>query len=201
MISEQGIKQLYDEFHTPLHVRAHCLQVARIGQLLGEKLIEKGLEVDLKLVWLAGLAHDFIRIIDFKDVPADLGTQEDQIVWGKLRSTYKGHHADVGAQILEEMGESTLAQIVQKHKYCAILNNPPQTWEEKIIYYADKRVTHNDIVDLQERLNEGYERNFANQPITEEEKERRQAIIALEKEIFDQIDLTPEDVRIALGED
>ena len=60
---------------------------------------------------------------------------------------------------------------------------------------------HNDIVDLQQRLDEGYERNFADQPITEKEKERRQAIFTLEKEIFDQIDLQPKDVQIALGED
>ena len=158
-MTEEGVEQLYDEFHTPVHVRAHCLQVARVGLQIAEELSEAGVQIDPELVWIAGLVHDFARIIDFQELPSDLGTKEDQIVWEKLRSTYQGHHADVGAKILEEMDEKVLSEIVRKHKYTNIIDDPPQTWEEKVIYYADKRVMHGDVVSLENRLNEGHKRH------------------------------------------
>jgi uncharacterized protein len=200
-MNEDAIERLYDEFHTPVHVRAHCLQVARVGRLLAEKLAENNENVDPELVWIAGLAHDFIRVVDFKDIPADLGDTEDHLVWKKIRETYSGHHADIGADILEEIGEEVLAKIIRKHKHTAIQDDPPKTWEEKIIYYADKRVTHNDIVDVAERLDEGFARHFPGQEVPSDEIKRREKITVLEKEIFDKIDLEPQDIRSALGED
>ena len=35
----------------------------------------------------------------------------------------------------------------------------PKTWEEKLVYYADKRVMHERIVSLKERLADGHKRN------------------------------------------
>ena len=200
-MTEEGVFKLYDEFRTPVHVRAHCLQVARIGRLLAEKLSEKGENVDPELVCEAGLVHDFIRIVDFKDIPADLGTPEDHLVWNRIRQTYSGHHADIGAEILEEMNEPVLAEIIRKHKHTAITTDPPTTWEEKIICYADKRVTHGDIVDMKDRLDEGFARHFPGEEVPQEEIERRKKIDALEEELFNKIDLSPEDVGIVLGED
>lgn len=199
-MTEEGVLKLYEEFHTPLHIREHCLQVARVAKLLAEELANKGEDVDINKVWIAGLAHDFIRIVDFKKNPTDLGSAEDRLVWTKLRETYQGHHGDVGALILEEMGEPDLAEIIRKHKHSAILDDPPTTWEEKIIYYADKRVSHSNIVSVFERLDEGFKRHFPNQKLPEIEQKRRQKIMELENEIFSKINLTPEDIKIKLGE-
>lgn len=199
-MTEEGVLKLYEEFHTPLHIREHCLQVARVAKLLAEELANNGEDVNVTKVWIAGLAHDFIRIVDFKKIPPDLGSKEDRLVWGKLRQTFKGHHADVASRILEEMGEGDLAKIIRKHKHSAILDDPPETWEEKIIYYADKRVSHHNIVNVFERLDEGFKRHFPNEEISEIEKKRRLKITGLENEIFSLISFKPEDVKIRLGE-
>ncbi len=198
-MTEEGVEQIYDEFHTPVHVRQHCLQVARVGKLIADELLDAGVEIDPELVWMAGLIHDFIRVVDFKELPSDLGTKEDQIVWANIRNNYHGHHADVGAQILEEMGETVLAKIVKRHKHINIVDDPPKTWEEKVIYYADKRVTHGDIVSVESRINEGFARHFPDQEVPQDELERRAKIDLLEKEIFNQIDLNPEDLVTELG--
>jgi hypothetical protein len=81
----------------------------------------------------------------------------------------------------------------------------PETWEEKLVYYADKRVMHEKIVPLQERLDEGHRRSAA---------ARRKAglhcnidtekidalIVELEREIFEAIGIKPDEVDDAVIE-
>ena len=199
-MNREGAEQLLGEFHVPLHVRAHSLKVAKISYFLAQKLSEAGEIIDPETVWIAGMVHDFMRIVDFNTTPKEGGTEEDRMIWEELRKSYSGHHADVGAEILEERGEKALAKIIRKHKYEAILSDPPRTWEEKLLYYADKRVAHDQIVSLSERLEEGRRRHFPGKPLDNEEEKRRKAIHALEKEIFDRIEMNPEALAGALGE-
>ncbi len=185
-------EQLFEEFHTPAHVQAHGRQVGKLAKKLAEELRksekarEAGIEVDPELAYMGGLVHDFVRVVDFKALDPNLGTPEDQTFWKNLREQYKGaHHADVGAAILEKRGEPVLARIVKCHKFSALgTSEGPQTWEEKLVYYADKRVKHDQIVTLEERLDEGWERHFGDQKRTPEEETTRKAVFALESEIF-----------------
>lgn len=199
-MNREEAEQLLDEFHVPVNVRAHSLQVARIGEFLAQKLIEAGEEVDVETVWIAGIIHDFVRVVDFDKIPKE-GNEEDQLVWKELQKAHQGHHADIAAEILYEREEEGLAALVGKHRYTSITDvNAPTTWEEKLLYYADKRVAHDEIVSLQERLDEGKKRHFPNTPIDEEEEARREKIFALEKEIFEKINMSPDKLAQALGE-
>ncbi len=179
-------EKLFVEFHTPAHVQAHGRKVGELAKILAEGLEKAGIEVDSELAYLGGLIHDFVRVVDFKTLAPDLGSAEDQVFWKTLREKYSGcHHADVGADILRKRGEGVLARIVKCHKFSA-LGTPegPQTWEEKLVYYADKRVKHDQIVSLEERLDEGWQRHFGDQKRTTEEEATRKAVFALEREIF-----------------
>lgn len=181
----QQAEQLFQEFHTPLHVQAHCRQVGELAKKLAEGLQKAGIQVNPEMAYLGGLIHDFVRVVDFKAVARDLGTAEDQAFWKALREQYEGwHHADVGAEILEKRGEGVLARIVKCHKFSA-LGTPegPQTWEEKLVYYADKRVKHDQIVSLEERLDEGWKRHFGDQQRSPEEEATRKMVLELEEEI------------------
>ncbi|MDP2624619.1 MAG: HD domain-containing protein [Candidatus Peregrinibacteria bacterium] len=199
-MNREEAQQLLNKFHTPKHVQAHCKQVAKVGEFLALKMKEKGIKVDPEKVWIAGLIHDIMRVVDFKTLESDLGTKEDQKTWKKLRKEHHGkHHADVGAETLEREGEIELANIVRQHKYTAIdSQNPPSTWEAKLLYYADKRVSHDKILPLMERLEEGRKRHYPNQAITTEEEARRKTVQALEVEIFKHLDLRPEDLKQAI---
>ncbi|MFA5842323.1 MAG: HD domain-containing protein [Candidatus Gracilibacteria bacterium] len=180
------VEKWLDEFHTPAHIREHSEKVAQLGEDLAKKLKKVGEQVDPEKVWIAGMIHDMVRVVDFKKDPDTLGTPEDREIWKALREQYKGwHHADAAADILRKRGEEELADIVARHKYTCILSDtPPRTWEEKILYYADKRVAHDQIVSLQERFDEGHKRHHPGESVSPEEKQRREAILALEKEIF-----------------
>ena len=74
----------------------------------------------------------------------------------------------------------------------------PQTWEEKIVNYADKLVKHDEIVSLKERFDDLHERytskvipNFNEELRDEKEK----IIFEYEKEIFSYLDFKPEDLK------
>ncbi len=66
-----------------------------------------------------------------------------------------------------------------------------KTWEEKLVYYADKRVTHDKIVTLKERfeyLEKRYPQGLADIKASEP------FVFELENEIFGKIGEAPEAV-------
>jgi hypothetical protein len=138
--------------------------------------------------------HDVVRVVDFKHFPEDLGTEEDRRIWRELRDRFLGrHHADAAAQILRERGQDFLADCVVCHQYSSIdSSKPPDTWEAKLLYYADKRVAHDEVVSLRERLDEGRQRHYPGLSMTSKELEREQAVFDLEREIFSNLSFTPD---------
>jgi len=195
---------IIEEHHVPLHILKHSLGAAKLAVFLAQKLKEKGIAVDVDLVDRACLLHDIVRICDFKE--SDYSrfkhpvTEQDKAKWKQLRTRYKEiPHEDVAYELLKEK-YPVLAQTVKKHRYTALLdeNERPNTWEEKLVYYADKRVMHDRIVPLKERLQEAHKRNV---PLrgTEAQSQIKTAkvdslIFELEEEIFSKIGLNPLEV-------
>jgi len=74
----------------------------------------------------------------------------------------------------------------------------PNSWEEKLVYYADKRVMHSKIVPLRERLKEGHKRNAHLHGSKAQSKINTAKvdplIYRLEEEIFDRAGLNPLEV-------
>ncbi|HCW32858.1 MAG: metal dependent phosphohydrolase [Candidatus Peregrinibacteria bacterium GW2011_GWE2_39_6] len=196
-MNEQRAFTLLKKYHTPVHVREHSFLVAMVARFLALKLKKKGVKVLPNFVWIAGLIHDVVRVVDFKEIPENLGTTEDYLIWKELRLKYGGrHHADVAAEILRKLKEPVLAGIVQKHQYLAIKRGVKNwSWEEKLLYYADKRVAHSQIVSLYNRLVEGRKRHLPNQDFTDEDRRLHVKIFNLEKEIFKFLDFEPEQLK------
>jgi 5'-deoxynucleotidase YfbR-like HD superfamily hydrolase len=161
------------EHHVPSHIVAHSLAVAKLAVFLSERLKEKGLPVDVALVDSACLLHDIFRICELEKSEA---------------------HEDAAYNLLKKK-YPVLALTVKKHRYSSLLDEKerPTTWEEKLVYYADKRVMHDRIVPLKQRLEEAHKRNAprpkAQGDINPAKIDR--LIYKLEKEIFDKIDLDP----------
>ncbi|MAG08342.1 hypothetical protein CMO89_02625 [Candidatus Woesearchaeota archaeon] len=193
--------ELLKEYHVPENVVAHCEKVAKVAVFLAEKLKEKGADVNIELVEGASLLHDLVRICDivefdksnFKKNGLDI-TDDEFIEMKKIRKKFIGkHHADSCHDILiEEYPE--LALVIKRHRFRYILNkdHKPETWEQKLVFYADKRVKHDKIVSLKERFEDGRKRNahLLSKASNKREQEEKQ-IFALEKEIFNKIGLEP----------
>ena len=180
------------------------MAVAKLGVFLAQRLREKGVAVDVKLVDRACLLHDILRVCDFME--SDYGTFEQRIPeqkkakWQQLRARYKGTPHEYAAHDILKQKYPALALVIRKHRYMSLLdeNENPKTWEEKLVYYADKRVMHDKIVPLKKRLCEGHKRN-AHLHGTEAQSQINTAkvdplIYRLEKEIFDKVGLDPLEV-------
>jgi putative nucleotidyltransferase with HDIG domain len=124
---------------TPPNVVSHCKSVCEIAEGIADKLIIKGKVINKKLVIAAALLHDIERD--------------------------KKNHVDVGADLVKSMGFPEVAEVMRKHslKDIEYEKNQPSSYEEKIVFYADKRVMNDKIVSLRKRfadLKERYEGDF-----------------------------------------
>ena len=149
-------------------VLKHSLEVNRIAVFLGKKLEESGIDINIELLDAASLLHDIgKRLAD----ETDMG------------------HVVAGVRILEEEGFPQVAEIVGKHSITAIVegDKTPVTWEEKLVFYADKRVRGDELVSLDERLADLRKRYPEMIDLLEKAEPN---IRSLEKEIFDRIDVT-----------
>mgnify|MGYP000846049860 FL=1 len=64
------------------------------------------------------------------------------------------NHGELGGRILAEKGQPVLAEIVRRHTMFTLLDPQfiPTTWEEKLVYFADKLVEGGQITPLSERI-------------------------------------------------
>ncbi len=155
----------------PEHIQAHSLLVARIAELLAFHLNGNGHSMDLSLVRAGALLHDI----------------------AKKRSLTTGeNHAVLGALLLERWGWPVVAPIVRDHVVMTPrLARGPIT-ESLVVNYADKRVRHETIVELDERF-EDLIRRYARSPAHEQELRNRLELYRIvEKRIFEHLSFVPE---------
>ncbi len=126
--SREECMEILKKSKTPSNVIQHCKTVCRVAEEIADNLIEKGVKVDKKLVIAAALLHDVVR--------------------------EKKDHVLEGAKLIRQMGYLEVAQVMSKHSLYKIEEplQQPHTYEEKIVFYADKRATGSKIVSLEERF-------------------------------------------------
>lgn len=151
--SEAMISDWQKEVALPAHIVAHCNAVANLAVLLGEHLLLQGHILRLTALKRAGLVHDLLRFVDFTHGAAHVREfGETPSVWESYRTSYAGmRHEPACASFLREKGYEALAVMVEAHG----LLLPPEsrrTIEQKLLYYADKRVVLDTVVSLDERF-------------------------------------------------
>lgn len=120
-----------DRHAMPENIRAHSLLVADLSLTVARDLKEAGHDVDLDLVESAALLHDI----------------------GKARSLETGEdHSVLGAEMVTELGYPRLAPIVRHHALLRIRQLEGDLDESMLVNYCDKRVMHDGLVSLVERL-------------------------------------------------
>ncbi|MCX8147059.1 MAG: HDIG domain-containing protein [Candidatus Woesearchaeota archaeon] len=164
---EQCLK-LLKEHNVPENVIKHSMAVNKVAVFLAKKLKEKGVKINISLVDRASLLHDL----------------------DKIPTLDKGNHGEVARKILEERGHHKLGEVVHKHIFEAPFKLGLNSWEEKIVNYADKRCTEDKIVPLKERFE--YGRKRYGKESNEHREKTEKYFFDLEKQIFDIIGLEPE---------
>lgn len=127
---------LMEEHAMLANIRAHSLMVARIAGLLAEELRTKSSHPpDLQLCVSGALLHDIAKTPCLKS---------------------GCNHAKAGAELCRSLGFPEIAEIVAGH--VVLPDFSPERYAagifsaQEIVYYADKRVRHDQIVSLPERL-------------------------------------------------
>ncbi len=163
------------------HIVVHSIQVCRVATCLTDYLVGQYIHLNAKMIRSAALLHDITKTRSFE-------TGED--------------HALTGSQFLTDRGYPEVGDLVRQHvvldEYSAA--NIPVAVE--IINYADKRVLHDEIVDLDRRL----DYILARYATKAEHRERIRLLWVktklMETRIFGDLPFAPEDLnRILKAED
>jgi putative nucleotidyltransferase with HDIG domain len=172
--SREECLKLLKKYGVLPNILEHMLVVNKLANHLAKKLKAAGLKIDLDVVDRAALVHDIAKSEELK---TDRAKGKDDI-----------HHI-IGEEILKKEGYPELGKVVRRHSLREL--SKLETWEEKVVNYADTRVKHTDVVSLRERLDDLNKRY--NIPLKDRAPERD--IFALEEEIYDKLDEKPEDLK------
>ena len=159
-LPKKEINKLIKKYKTPLNVLQHSAQVTMIADRIVKNLEAKWNIIDSWLVHSAASLHDLVRYVDFKwwidrDKMGFEVSDEDYKFWTCLRSKHEpAHHSDVAWEILEHMWYLEIWRVIRSHCTYQIFRWL-DTIEEKIVYYADKRVLHDRVVSIKQRLSDG----------------------------------------------
>ncbi len=123
---EEQCFKIYDRCETPSHIIRHCIAVTNTAMTMADALIEKGWNINKRLVYAAGMLHDCLRV--------------------------KKNHGQAGADLLRHYGYRRVADIVLNHMdYVPEL--PVRTvTENDLVCLGDKLCQEDKLVTLDERM-------------------------------------------------
>ena len=153
-------------------IKAHSLQVARVALCLGQNLIPYHPDLDLALIEAGALLHDIAKTECLKT---------------------KGNHIQVGEEMVRAMGYDSVARIVLQHVRLEdeyYLNGAMD--EAVLVHYADKRVLHDQVVDLEERFKYLLQTYGRSNDIIARIEALYQDTLKLEKRIFLHLSFSPQ---------
>lgn len=130
--SKKQCYKLWDKYNLSQKKRIHSNLVCKVALFLGKKLKEKGIIINLDLLSAAAYLHD----ID-KNAPKRKGEK----------------HPESAVRILKEEKLKEVAEVVRRHSLHCILDNKfaPQSWEQRLLYLADKMVKQS-VIGVNERF-------------------------------------------------
>jgi len=121
--------KILKENNAPDNIIAHSEQVCNVALKIANSLEKRGIKLNRNLIAAASLLHDVKKLS-----PND--------------------HVAEGFELLKSLGFGEIAEVIKKHGLYHLSKNGfvPKTWEEKIVFYADKRVKGSKTVSVDERF-------------------------------------------------
>ena len=165
---------LLEQYHMLPNIKDHSIVVTEVAGVITNGLIAAGYDLSLETVIAGALLHDIGKT-------ACLDNDDD--------------HAARGLEICLAHNLKTIADIVAEH--VILKNYAPQNGfaEKEIVYYADKRVNHDKVVSLEERLAYILERYGMNNEVRCRAIKRNYARCQdLEKRMFSFLTFDPADI-------
>ena len=137
--------QILKASNVPANIIAHTKAVCDFSMKICDVLEKRKIKINRELVAAAALLHDIKKLSD-------------------------GEHEIEGAKYIESLGYPEVGMLIKKHglKHSFEDEFKPKTWEEKILFYSDKRVQNDKIVSLEARfeyIKQRYKRDIVDREI------------------------------------
>ena len=119
------------DMEMPDHIQAHSMLVCRVALLLTDDLWSAGVTLNRPLVKASALLHDITKARSF---------------------TTGENHSQTGGEYLSGIGFPEVGDIVRQHVILDAYFKGEVPCEAEIVNYADKRVLHDQVVPLDDRM-------------------------------------------------
>jgi hypothetical protein len=123
-------RAIWEKAKTPANVRAHMKKVAQVAALVGRAAKKWGFRVDLEFLVRCALVHDACKIEAMQT-----GQNEKQLLAQLLKNK---------PEILAVVKQTDFPFLLREQAFANI--------ESIILFYADKRVRHTEVVSLHARI-------------------------------------------------
>lgn len=169
------------EFNASAQLLCHIQLVAAAAYQLALWLTEEGVPVNPVQAHRGGLLHDLCKL-----------AQPGSIAAGR------NDHGSAAADVLIQRGQPMLAEIARRHMLFCILDDrrKPTTWEEKLVFYADKLIEGGQVVSLDTRL-QALRLRYSND--VDRIAASAPALFELEAEICSCLNRTPDELLLQLN--
>jgi hypothetical protein len=173
--------QLMDQYEMPDHMRHHSIVVEKVASLITRGLIGAGIPLSMELITAGALMHDIAK---------------------KICLSEGCDHSLVGEEICLKNQLDEIADLVGEHVRLKHFDPEGIILEKEIIYYADKRVAHDQIVTIEERLKDLYIRyGKGNVALEKRMEENFRICLRVEQKLFSKLSFKPNDIRYILEKD
>jgi uncharacterized protein len=159
--SREECDELMAKYSMLPNIVEHSRQVMRVSLAITDHL-QSGVPVNRDMVIAGALLHDITKT-------RSLETKEQ--------------HDTSGGALLRELGFPRIAGIVEQHVIISNLNLEGRLEEREIVYYADKRVLHDTIVTIEERVQDLVLRYGAAEEIRNLILQNKIQVLAVERKI------------------
>lgn len=167
---------IMDKYYMMENIKAHSLTVTKVAYIITSFFASSGdnKKIQMEKVIAASLLHDI----------------------GKTEALKSGtDHTKTGVAICLENRFYEIAEIVAEHVILKHFDMKSPCTEKEIVYYSDKRVNHDKVVSLDERLSYIIERYGRGDPgICQAIKRNFTLCRKVENKIFNRASLSPEDI-------
>jgi len=121
----------------------------------------------------------------------------------KTRALQTGeNHSQTGALLLEQLGYGEVAELVARHvNLDSGQGTDPHISEAMVVNYADKRVMHDRMVDLEKRFEDILKRYGTKPERVERIRNTKIQAQEIERKIFSHLDITPQQLETLIHEE
>ena len=160
------------------NIVAHSFQVCRVAIFLVDHLEKHRIKLDRGLVQTSALLHDI--------------TKTRSLTTGEI-------HTLTGAELINEMGYPEVAYIIGHHVILDENSASDRPTEVEVVNYADKRVLHDRIVSLRERMDYILVKYAKHPGDRDRITQNWLRALELERKLFDFLPFSPGDLNNMFG--